>query len=132
MPALNNPDSTTAIGKQIKMNIIISSKHYTAVLEENATSKAFTSLLPLTINRVELNGNEKYINLPHNLPMNAKNPRVINNGDLMLYGSSTLVLFYKSFTRTYRYTKIGSIDHPLGLADALGTGVVKITFGEIK
>jgi hypothetical protein len=46
----------------------------------------------------------------------------------MLYGSSTLVLFYESFTTTYRYTKIGQVDDPAGLKVALGSGNVAVTF----
>ena len=77
---------------------------------------------------VELNGNEKYIDLPGSLPANASNPGTIRNGELMLYGSSTLVLFYKTFSTSYSYTKLGRIDDVTGLVAALGTGNVSVTF----
>jgi hypothetical protein len=76
----------------------------------------------------ELNGNEKYYDLSNSLPKNSSNPESIKNGDLMLYGSNTLVLFYKSFSTPYSYTRIGSIDDPTGLEEALGTGNVSVTF----
>lgn len=76
----------------------------------------------------ELNGNEKYADVPRRLPTNASNHGTIKNGDLMLYGSSTLVLFYKTFPTNYSYTKLGAVDDPPTLAKALGGGSATVTF----
>lgn len=111
-----------------KMKIKIGNNTFPATLYDNATAKAFKALLPLTVNMRELNGNEKYFDLPANLPTNASNPGTIQNGDLMLYDSKTLVLFYKSFSTAYSYTRLGRIDDVTGLAAALGSGNVTIAF----
>jgi len=122
----NNSDNSNPTGT--KMKIKVGNSNFTATLYDNATITAFKSLLPLTLNMVELNGNEKYVDLPQSLPANASNPATIRNGDLMLYGSSTLVLFYKTFSTSYSYTRLGRIDDVTGLAAALGTGNVSVTF----
>lgn len=111
-----------------KMNIKIGSAVFTATLNNNATATAFKAKLPITINMTELNGNEKYFDLPDALHGNASNPGTIQNGDLMLYGSNTLVLFYKTFSTSYSYTRIGRIENPSGLAAALGSGNATVTF----
>ena len=82
----------------------------------------------MTVTMSELNGNEKLYNFPQNLPTESANPGTIHTGDLMLYGSITLVLFYKSFPTIYSYTKLGQIDHPSGLAAAVGSGNITVTF----
>ena len=110
------------------MRLKIGNSTFTATLYDNATAAAFKSMLPLTVNMVELNGNEKYVDLPRSLPTSAANPGAIQNGDLMLYGSSTFVLFYKTFSTSYSYTKLGRIDDITGLVAALGTGSVSVTF----
>lgn len=110
------------------MKINIGTSRFTATLSDNATAAAFKSLLPMTVNMVELNGNEKYFDLSASLPANASNPGTIQSGDLMLYGANTLVLFYKSFTTTYSYTKLGRITDTTGLAAAVGPRNVTVTF----
>jgi hypothetical protein len=111
-----------------KIRIKIGEKTFISTLSDNPTAIAFKALLPLTINMNELNNNEKFADLSKNLPINASVPPSIQSGDLMMYGSRTLVLFYKGFSTTYSYTKIGKIDDVSGLAAALGSGDVKVSF----
>ena len=54
----------------------------------------------------------KVFRFNESLPANASNPGTIQTGDLMLYGSNTLVLFYKNFSTSYSYTRIGRIENP--------------------
>jgi hypothetical protein len=127
-PIISETSTDTTKQNSNKMNIIVGTKKFIVTLEDNATTTAFKALLPLNMDMVELNGNEKYAELSRSLPTKSSNPGTIHNGDLMLYGSSTVVLFYKSFNTSYSYTKLGKIDDPSGLAAALGTGNVKVRY----
>jgi hypothetical protein len=120
------PDNANPASNQ--MRIKIGSNTFTATLYDNATATAFKGMLPMTIKMSELNGNEKYFDLPANLPTNASNPATIQSGDLMLYGSNTLVLFYKTFSTSYSYTGLGRINDATGLAAAVGSGSVTVSF----
>jgi hypothetical protein len=111
-----------------KLRIRVGSRTFQATLLNNPTVTAFKARLPLTITMSDLNANEKLYNFPQNLPTNSANPGTIQTGDLMLYGSNTLVLFYKSFSTIYSYTKLGRIDNPSGLATALGSGNITVTY----
>ncbi|WP_394666125.1 cyclophilin-like fold protein [uncultured Chryseobacterium sp.] len=112
----------------MNLKITINSKVFKVNLKDNATAKAFKELLPLTLDMKELNSNEKYAELSESLPVNASIPGTIQNGDLMLYGSNVVVLFYKTFSTSYAYTKIGKVDHADDLADALGSDNVLVKF----
>jgi hypothetical protein len=111
-----------------KIWIKVGEKTFTATLSDSPTTKAFKALLPLTLNMGELNNNEKYAQLPQSIPTNASLPPSIQSGDLMLYGSTTLVLFYKGFSTSYSYTTIGKIDDVTGLVAAVGSDDVKVSF----
>ena len=121
----SSPDNDSIIDS-MKLKITVGSNTFSVTLHSNAAVTAFKSSLPMTINMSELNGNEKYFDLPNNLPANASNPGTIQTGDLMLYGSNTLVLFYKSFSTSYTYTPLGRIDNASGLTAALGSGNVTV------
>jgi len=76
----------------------------------------------------ELNGNEKYKYLDFTIPASPENPKRINTGDIMLYGSRCVVIFYDSFDTSYSYTRLGYIENPKELASALGKDDVTVTF----
>lgn len=122
----NNPNDNNPMSNNLKISV--GSASFNATLENNATVTAFKALLPMTVNMSEMNGNEKYYYLPENLPTASSNPGTIQNGDLMLYGSSCLVLFYESFRTSYSYTRLGRVENPSGLASALGRGSATVTF----
>ena len=112
----------------MQINVIVGAKTFTATLADNETGRAFAQLLPLTLSMTELNGNEKYHYLDSSLPTDSYQPGTIKAGDLMLYGNNCLVLFYKTFSSSYSYSRIGSINDPSGLAEAVGSGNVSVQF----
>ena len=128
-PATDSQDSENdeTITSQI-MKIQIGNAIFQVSLANNETAAAFRTLLPMTITMNELNGNEKYYNLSSELPTDAYRPGTIRAGDLLLYGSNCVVLFYETFSSPYSYTRIGRVDDPTGLAEAVGSGRVSVTF----
>ena len=111
-----------------EINVEIGENTYKAVLYSNETTRAWLSTLPAEYNMSELNGNEKFFYLPEKLPTEASNPGTINAGDIMLYGSDCIVLFYKTFQTSYSYTKIGYLENAEGLENAVGSGSVNVKF----
>ena len=110
------------------MTLKIGNSTFTATLADNATAQAFAAMLPMNLSMSELNNNEKYVYLDQSLPAQASSPGTIQTGDIMLYGSSCVVLFYKTFPTSYSYTRIGRVDNPDGLASAVGSGSVTALF----
>ena len=115
-----------------KVKIKVGSKSFNAVFYDNDTSKALLESMPMKLKMSELNGNEKYRYLSKDFPTNEKRVKRVRAGDIMLYGSDCLVVFYKSFNTTYEYTKVGRITNPKGLKKAAGKKSVTVTFSKKK
>lgn len=129
-----NEENNTSEGESemLKLNIKIGDQNFTATLYDNQTTRELINQLPLTLNMSELNGNEKYYYFNNSFSTATERVESIKSGDLMLYGSDCLVLFYDSFSTPYSYTRIGYIDNPEGLASAVGRGGVQVTFEVVK
>ena len=117
-----------ARAEESRMWMTVGERRFAITLADNATARAFAARLPLTMDMSELNGNEKHADLRTALPANASRPGTIRNGDLMLYGTNTVVLFYETFESSYAYTRLGRVEDPTDLPEALGRRGVQVAF----
>ena len=108
--------------------ITIKNKKYEAILYDNSTTKELIKKFPITITMSDLNGNEKYYNFSKSFSTSSENVANINKGDIMLFGDDCLVIFYKSFSTRYKYTKLGYIKNTEDLENSFGKGDINITF----
>ena len=125
---IGESDNMNNQNEAIKINLIVNNKTFSATLENNATTRELVNIFPLTLNMSDLNSNEKYNYLDSRLTTNSTNPRRINAGDIKLYGSNCLVVFYESFNTSYSYTNLGKVDNVNEFVSELGRGSVNITF----
>ena len=114
--------------EEIKINLTINNKTFSATLENNVTTRELISMFPMTLNMSELNSNEKYNYLDTDLTPNSSRQSRINAGDIKLYGSNCLVVFYESFNTSYSYTNLGTVDDVDSFVSELSNGSVTITF----
>ena len=114
----------------INIAISVGGSSFSAKLYDNETTRALLAQFPLTLDMSELNGREKYYHLSENLPSPlTEKPATIYAGEIMLWSSNSLVLFYNTFSNSYGgYVKLGYVEHVTGLADALGSGSIQVTF----
>jgi hypothetical protein len=116
--------------KEPTMWMTVGERRFAVALADTVAARAFAEQLPVTLDMDDLNANEKHVRLPNQLPAAASRPGTIRNGDVMLYGTNTLVIFYVTFESAYSYTRIGRVHDPAGLARALGPGVVRVGFSK--
>ncbi|RYF73731.1 MAG: hypothetical protein EOO29_26265 [Comamonadaceae bacterium] len=110
------------------MWMTVGERRFALTLADTDAARAFAARLPLALAMTDLNANEKKFDLPDALPSSPSRPGTIRNGDLMLYGANTVVLFYLTFDSPYAYTRLGRVDDPSGLAHVLGKGSVQVGF----
>ena len=111
IPTITNTNANTKEEENV-MKININSEKYVINVENEALMEEIYNALPETFTMNELNGNEKYYYLNSTMK-NANSEAVgqVQRGDVMLFESDCLVIFYDSFETEFRYTKIGHIDN---------------------
>jgi hypothetical protein len=130
VPAAVNTETAppAARPEESRMWMTVGERRFAITRADNAAARAFAARLPLTLDMSDLNGNEKHAELREALPANASRPGTIRNGDLMLYGTTALVVFYETFNSSYSYTRLGRVDDPADLPRALGRRGVRVVF----
>ena len=68
----------------------VDERRFAMTLTNNPTCRAFASQPLLTLNMANLNGQEQYAELLQAPPVSARGAGTVRNGDLMLYGATTL------------------------------------------
>lgn len=112
----------------MKINVDVGGESFTATLENNAATAALVDMLesgPLVIEMSDYAGFEKVGSLGTRLP-SSNRQLTTSSGDIVLYNSSQIVIFYGS--NSWSYTLLGLIDDLTGWAEALGSGDVTVTF----
>jgi len=119
-------------GKSMKIRIKLDSKTLTATLEDNATTRDFVALLPLTLTLRDYNRTEKISDLPKKLSTEgAPSGSDPNVGDIAYYAPwGNIAMFYHAFDYSAGLVKLGKLD---GDADSLrNTETTKATVELIK
>ena len=116
-----NEEMNTMNNEEIKINLIVNNKTFTATLENNQTVQELIQNFPMTLNMSDLHSNEKYNYLNSSLTTNSSIPRMINAGDIKLYGNNCLVVFYDDFRNSYSYTNLGKVDNVDDFVTELGS-----------
>ena len=111
-----------------KIKITVNGNVFDATLDDNPSTRALIEKFPLEVTMNELNGNEKYYKFKETFPSADERVGKISTGDIMLYDSSYVVLFYKDFSTGYSYTRLGRVLNISELAKTLGDGNVKVKF----
>ena len=128
-PAAAATTNNDTLGER-RIWMAVGERRFAVTLADNEAARAFVSQLPLTLDMPDLNGNEKHQRLPKALPTSVTRPGTIRNGDLMLWGADTLVIFYLTFDSPYSYTRLGHIEDAAALPQSLGKGQARVTFAK--
>lgn len=124
----DNSNNTEVASEMTTIQVIINGQEFEAELNDNEAAKQFTEMLPLQLDMEDLHDNEKYFYFSDDFDTEDQKLKEIHEGDLLIYDSKCLVLFYENFETTYQYTALGKISDTAGLKEALGAGTVTISF----
>ena len=113
---------------EMKMNVRIGEYNFSATLEDSAAAAQFAEMMregPVSVELNDYGGFEKVGGLGTSL--RAEDARTTTQpGDIVLYNSHDIVLFYGS--NTWAYTRLGHIDDLTDWSAALGGGSVTAVF----
>lgn len=128
----NNETKQNETDEFVLINIEVNGQNFVTRFYNNEASSELMNRMPFEITMDDLHANEKYHDLvnPLNRAGNEK-PSTIKQGEIMLWNTDTLVIFYETFSNSYGgYTKLGYVEDRSALKKALGSGSIKVKFAK--
>ncbi len=110
LPSIDSQENEK--GEENTLSLVIDGRLFQIELVNNPTVTELIKVLPEQFTMKELHGNEKYYDLFESLSVEPTTVRRVFKGDVFLYGTRTLVIFYEDFNTSYSYTRIGRITEP--------------------
>ena len=114
-----------------QMKITVNGRELTAVLEDNATTRALIEKLPMTLPMMDLYGREMCYRFDSALPTDNVRSTVYEVGDIIYYPPSrSFVIMYKQNGERFSMQKIGKITSGAEIFNS--TGDVEVSFDILK
>ena len=119
-------------GRTMKIRLDVEGTTITATLIDNATSRDFASLLPLTLTLTDYAATEKISDLPRKLSTEGAPPGSDPSvGDIAYYAPwGNLAMFYRDFGYSSGLIKLGTIDS--GIEALNRPGPLKVSIELLK
>lgn len=112
------------------LRLLMNGNEFQIEVQTNATVKQLLKILPSTFTMTDLYQNEKYYKVSQPLPTDERDIQMIHAGEVLLFGESTLVIVYQSFSTSYSYTYLGKISNTENLS-SLGSSSVDVEILEV-
>lgn len=112
------------------ITVTIAEETFELFLENNASAQAFSELLPLELEMVDVNGNEKFYLLADHLPSQERCSCLIKAGDLLLCQTNELTFFYDDSKTCFKYTYLGHVKDSQNFRKAMTGKIVTVIFEE--
>ena len=118
--------------KTMKIRLKLENTTLNATLDDNATSRDFVSLLPLTLTLTDYGDNEKISDLPKKLStQGAPEGMVPAAGDITLYAPwGNLAIFHQGGSYASGLVKLGKLDS--GIEALKRPGPLKVTIERVE
>ena len=114
-----------------QMKITVNGRELTAVLEDNATTRALIEKLPMTLPMMDLYGREMCYRFDSALPTDNVRSTGYEVGDIIYYPPSrSFVIMYKQDGARFSMQKIGKITSGAEIFNS--TGDVEVSFDILK
>lgn len=110
-----------------EVRVTVGDHTLTATLEDNATTRAFVEMLPLTLPMLDLYGREMCYRFTDALPTDAASTQGYEVGEIVYYPPRhSFVILYAQNGERFQMQKMGRIDSGVEIFDGIGN--VEVTF----